>query len=121
MEEELVPLLLVAVVHQQDAERIVDGLGTAGHRVTRLVSVGGFLGTENSTLLVAIDDAQEAEVLGIFERACSDRDVEVPLVLLGRLKDEFPRSVHYGGATIFVVELRSIIHIRTEEAPAGRA
>jgi len=50
-------------------------------------------------------------VLGIFERECAPRDIEVPLVLLGRLKDEFPRSVHYGGATIFILELRGTVRI----------
>ena len=104
-------LLLVAIVHKGDAERVVGALGDAGHRVTRLMSLGGFLGTENATLLVGIDDAQEASVLEIFERECAPRDIEVPLVLMGRLRDELPRSVHYGGATIFSLELRGMLRI----------
>jgi uncharacterized protein YaaQ len=110
-------LLLVAIVHLGDADRVVGALGTAGYRVTRLLSMGGYLGTENATLLVGIDAAQEPEVLGIFERECAPRDIEVPLVLLGRLKDEFPRSVHYGGATIFILDVRGMLRI--EGAASG--
>jgi len=104
-------LLLVGIVHKGDAERVVSALSDAGFRVTRLMSIGGFLGTENATLLVGTEEARESEVLGIFERECAPRDIEVPLVLLGRLKDEFPRSVHYGGATIFILELRGTVRI----------
>lgn len=104
-------LLLVGIVHKGDADRVVSALGEAGHRVTRLLSIGGFLGAENATLLVGTDEEHESDVLGIFERECAPRDIEVPLVLMGRLKDQFPRSVHYGGATIFVVELRGTVRI----------
>lgn len=110
-------LLLVAIVHLGDAERVVRALGAAGHRVTRLMSLGGYLGTENATLLVGIDATQEADVLAIFERECAPRDIEVPLVLLGRLKDELPRSVHYGGATIFILDVRGMVRI--EGAASG--
>lgn len=104
-------LLLVAIVHEQDASRVVDALREGGHRVTRLTSTGGFLGTPNATLLLGVEEAAEPEVLAIFERECSARDVEVPLVLLGRLKDHLPRVVHHGGATIFEVDLRRIVRI----------
>jgi uncharacterized protein YaaQ len=116
-EEKPVALLLVAIVHQQDADRTITALNAGGHRVTRLPSMGGFLGTENTTLLVGIEDAQEQVVLDIFERACAERDIEVPLVLMGRLKDEFPRSVHYGGATIFILDVRNIVHLRGAATP----
>ena len=103
-------LLLVAIVQDSDADRVVDALGEAGHRSTRLPSLGGYLGAANTTILVGIDDAQEDEVLAILERTCSGREVEVPLVLLERLKDA-PRVVQYGGATVFVVELRRIVRL----------
>ncbi len=102
-------LLLVAIVQNDDADCVVSALGAAGHRVTRVASVGGFLGTQNTTLILGIEEEREPEVVAIFERECSGREVEVPLVLLGRLRDALPRMVRYAGATIFVVELRSII------------
>jgi uncharacterized protein YaaQ len=105
-----VSLLLVAIVQDSDADRVIEALGDAGHRSTRIQSLGGFIGAPSTTVLVGIDDAQEHEVLAIFEHVCSSREVEVPLVLLERLKDA-PRVVRYAGATIFVVELRRIVRI----------
>jgi uncharacterized protein YaaQ len=101
-----VSLLLVAIVQNNDAERVVEALNEAGHRSTRIPSVGGFLGMANTTLLVGVEEAEEAAVLAIFERECSGREVEVPLVLLERLTEALPRIVRYGGATIFSIELR---------------
>jgi uncharacterized protein YaaQ len=101
-----VSLLLVAIVQDNDAERVVEALNDAGHRSTRIPSVGGFLGAANTTLLVGVEEDQERDVVAVFERECSGRDVEVPLVLLDRLTEALPRVVRYGGATIFSIELR---------------
>lgn len=106
-----VSLLLVAIVHDSDADRVVTGLSAAGHRSTRIPSIGGFLGASNTTLLVGLEESQEAAVLAVFELECSGREVELPLVMLERLKDADSRVVRYGGATIFVVDLRRIIRI----------
>ena len=104
-------LLLVAIVQDSDADRVVEALNASGHRSTRIPSVGGFLGTSNATFIVGLEEDEEADVIGIFERECSGREVDVPLVLLDRLKDASPRVVRYGGATIFVVELRRIVRV----------
>lgn len=104
-------LLLIAIVQDNDADRVVDALNKAGHRSTRLASVGGFLGARNTTLITAIEEAAEQDVVAIFERECSSREMEVPLVMLDRLKDAFPKVVNHGGATIFTTELRSIVRL----------
>jgi uncharacterized protein YaaQ len=104
--------LIVAVVHNLDAEHVVATLRDEGHRVTVIPSLGGFLHIDNSTLLVGVEDeSTERAVLGVFERECSAREVEVPLVVLGRLKDQLPRMVRHGGATIFLVDLAGIVHV----------
>ncbi len=58
---------------------------------------------------IAIEDHQEAEVVEIFERTCQGEEVEVPLVLLERLKDWRASVVQHAGATIFVVPLKGIV------------
>ena len=103
-------LLLVAIVQNSDADRVVDALEGAGHRLTRIPSIGGFLRQSNTTLLLGIEEAEEAAVQAIFRRECSGREIEVPLVLLDRLRDA-PRVVRYAGATIFVAELRGITRV----------
>lgn len=104
-------LLLVAIVHDKDADRVVDALRRARHSATRIPSFGGFLGTANTTLLIGADEQDEGAIVEIFQRECSGRQVEVPLVMLDRLRDASPRVVSYGGATIFVVNLQRVIRI----------
>ena len=96
--------LLVAIVHPLDADAVNEALRDGRYPATRLGSTGGFLGGSSSTFLMAIDDADEAAVLAIFERTCSTHEVKVPLVLHERLKD-LPNLVSHSGAHVFVVEL----------------
>jgi uncharacterized protein YaaQ len=103
--------LLIAVVHHDDAEPVADALRAAGHRFTHLLSVGGFLGTDNATFVFGVEDAAEAEIVEIFEDVCHARDVEIPLVLMERLADWQARTVSHGGATILVADLDRIVRI----------
>lgn len=101
--------LVIAIVHHLDADNVVEALEEQGHRLTRIPSFGGFLGLENSTLLLAVEDDVVPSVLGIIEMHCSSRDVELPLVVVGRLKDELPGLVRHGGATVLIADLRDIV------------
>ena len=103
--------LLFAIVQASDANRAADRLRADGHRFTRLGSVGGFLETENATLILAVEDPAVAAVVEALRDTCSGREVEVPLVLTERLKDWQERVVHYAGATILVVDLQEMIRL----------
>jgi uncharacterized protein YaaQ len=103
--------LLIAVVHHLDADNVVTTLEEEGHRVTRIPSVGGLLGIDNTTLLIGAEDDEAPGVLAVLERECSSREIELPLVVVGRLKDRLPRLVRHGGATVFVVDLESIVKL----------
>ncbi len=103
--------LLIAIVHELDAERVISALEKADHRVTMLPSVGGFLRIQNATLLIAAEEDAVPGILAILEEHCSARDVELPLVVPGRLADELPRVVRHGGATVLIGDLQSIVRI----------
>ncbi len=103
--------LLVAFVHDLDADQVIAALAEEGHRVTRIRSSGGYLRIDNSTLLLGVEDDSMMAVLAVFERECSTREIELPLVLLGRLKEHQPRIVRHGGATVFITDLESILRI----------
>jgi uncharacterized protein YaaQ len=103
--------MLVAFVHHDDAESVAEALREAGHRFTHLPSVGGFLGSDNSTFVFGVEDEADAAIIGIFEGCCRGRDLEVPLILTDRLSDWQARTVSYGGATILVADLARIIRI----------
>jgi uncharacterized protein YaaQ len=102
---------LVAFVHPDDAAAAADALRLAGHRFTQLPSLGGFLGSDNTTFLFGVEDEAEAEIVQIFEDACHGRELDLPLVLTERLADWQARTVSYGGATILVMELDRIIRV----------
>jgi uncharacterized protein YaaQ len=103
--------LLVAIVQEDDADRVTGALRTAGHRFTRLSSTGGFLETPNVTLVLAVKATAMAEVVEVFRANCAPRDVELPLVLSERLRDWQERVVQYAGATILVVDLEDLIRL----------
>ena len=102
---------LLIIIQADDAEAACSSLRDAGHRFTRLASLGGFLGTPNVTLVMAVDDAVVDGVLAILRTTCTPRDVDVPLVLSGRLKDWQERAVNYAGATVIVTEAQDVIRI----------
>lgn len=103
--------LMVAIVHDLDADQVITALADEGHRVTRLRSSGGYLGIENSTLLLGVEDEAVSAVRAILERECSSRDIELPLVLVGRLKEHLPTVVRHGGATVFIADLEATVRI----------
>lgn len=103
--------LLIAIVHNLDAEQAIGALEAENHRVTLVPSIGGFMRTDNATLVIGAEDDTVPEILSILEQHCSSREVELPLVVVGRLKDELPRIVHHGGATVLIADLESIVRI----------
>jgi uncharacterized protein YaaQ len=103
--------LLVAFVHGDDAQRVSEELRSRGHRFTHLPSLGGFLESENATIVLGVEDEDEADVVDVFETVCQRRELEVPLVLLDRLADWQAKTVAHGGATILVADLAKVIRI----------
>lgn len=101
--------LIIAVVQDQDAGRLLEKLLAAGHRATRLATTGGFLRQGNTTLLIGMEDEKVEEVLKIIEETCRSRtQVVTPWVPLGGSVDSYvpyPVEVAVGGATVFVLSV----------------
>jgi uncharacterized protein YaaQ len=100
--------LLVAVVREVNVDPLLAALIADGRRVTVVPSYGGFLREDSRCLLLAVADDQVANVLEIFGRM-SGEDVEVPLFVRERLVDWRATTVHYAGATIFILPLDGIV------------
>lgn len=103
--------LLIAFVHQADADLVADGLRAGGHRFTIVPTIGGFLGESNATFVLAVEEATLPAIEAVFEDAAHGRELDIPLVLLERLQDWQARTVSHGGATILVADLERIIRI----------
>lgn len=103
--------LVLAIIHRADADAVADALRAGSRRFTVLSSVGGFLGAENATFLLGCDAADVDAIIKTIRGAASEREVEIPLVLLGRIRDWQGSVVPHGAATIFVLEVAESHHL----------
>jgi uncharacterized protein YaaQ len=99
--------LVVAIVHKEDAGRLVDALVERDFRATRLHSSGGFLRQSNASLLLGVEDEQVEAVLAIIRDNCVSRTQTVsplpPLMEPGEFYLPYPTEVNVGGAVVFVL------------------
>jgi len=96
--------LILAVVEDDDAARLMDTLIENDFSATKLASTGGFLLRGNTTLLIGVDDEKVQQVLDIVKATCVRRKK-----LLPQASSEIPTSmsmpieVESGGAAVFVL------------------
>ena len=99
--------LIVAIVHNEDAGALVNGLLDKEFRATRLHSSGGFLKQSNATIVVGVEDGDVDEVMGIVRTNCISRTQVVnpmpPIMEPGEFFMPYPLEVEVGGATVFVL------------------
>ncbi len=100
--------LILAVVQDQDADQTIKALTTAGHRVTRVASTGGFFSVGNTTLLSGVADDAVENVIAILKATCERRTRLIPagpnIVESAAMMGAFV-EVEVGGATVFVLDV----------------
>ncbi|MBC7339581.1 MAG: cyclic-di-AMP receptor [Firmicutes bacterium] len=101
--------LIVAVIQDKDAVRLLEALIKKGYRATKLASTGGFLREGNTTVLIGVEDGETDEVLGTIRETCRPREQLVtPLTPMSGPADSYvayPVEVVVGGATVFVLNV----------------
>ena len=99
-------ILLMGVVQAQDADVAESKIRDLGVSVTRLPSVGAFLGRRNATLLIGLPPSQLEETLKAFKENCRQRVeyIAVPLES-APLPLPSPTPITVGGATIFALDV----------------
>lgn len=99
-------ILMLAVVQAQDAEVAKEALEKLGISVTRLPSVGGFLGRRNATLVIGLPEGQRDTVVETLHQNCRQRIefIAVPLES-APLPLPTPTPITVGGATILSLEV----------------
>ncbi len=71
--------LVMSIVRDQDAGRVIDALVAREFRATRINTAGGFLKRGNATLLIGVQDEEVDEVVGIVQDICRrDGNAEPP-------------------------------------------
>ena len=107
--------LIIAIVQDEDASRLVSNLMSEGFSVTKLATTGGFLRSGNTTLLLGIDDAKFDSAMKVIERVCKSRKqiATSPSPISGTtgVYVPYPVEVMVGGATVFVLNVEQFVKI----------
>lgn len=107
--------LIVAIVQDEDASRLIGHLMSDGFRVTKLATTGGFLRAGNTTLLVGVEDDKLQNAMSIIEKVCKSRKqiATSPSPISGTtgVYVPYPIEVTVGGATIFVLDVEQFAKI----------
>ena len=103
--------LLIAIVQDEDASKLVSSLMSEGFGVTKLATTGGFLKAGNTTLLIGVDDVKMDAALAVIEKVCHSRkqmtsaQTQVITSPAGGFTASYPIEVVVGGATVFVLNV----------------
>lgn len=100
------PMMLMAIVQAQDADVVEEKLCEMELSITRLPSVGAFLGRKNATLLIGLPPSKQDEIMTAFKENCRQRVeyIAVPLES-APLPLPSPTPITVGGATVFSLEI----------------
>ncbi len=98
--------MLLAIVQGQDAESAELALHGLNLHVTRLPSIGGFLGRRNATLMIGLPAEVQTQAMAALNENCRQR-VEYIAVPLESAPLPLPAltPITIGGATIFALEV----------------
>jgi len=101
--------LIIAIVQDEDASRLISNLMNEGYGVTKLATTGGFLKSGNTTLLVGVEDNRFDGCMSIIEKVCKSRKqiASSPSPISGTtgVYVPYPIEVTVGGATVFVLDV----------------
>jgi len=98
--------LLMAVIQAQDVDQAESALENMNLTITRLASIGGFLGRRNATLFIGLPFEKQEEIIHIFQKTCRQRVeyIAVPLES-APLPLPAPTPITIGGANIFALDI----------------
>ncbi len=107
--------LIIAIVQDEDASRLISSLMNEGYSATKLATTGGFLRSGNTTLLLGVDDNKFDGAMTVIEKVCKSRKqiATSPSPMAGStgVYAPYPIEVMVGGATIFVLNVEQFTKI----------
>ena len=106
--------LIVAIINNDDANAVMNGVTKAGYSATRLSTTGGFLRAGNVTLLLGVENNKVDEVVNIIGEHSKQRKQITPVntTYIGEtMLSSMPVEVTVGGATIFVLDVEQFYKI----------
>jgi uncharacterized protein YaaQ len=64
--------LILAILRDEDVETVSHELISAGFRVTRIASTGGFWRRGNTTFMIGVDDEKVDNAIEVMKKFCSE-------------------------------------------------
>ena len=105
--------LIIAIVQDEDASRLISTLMNEWYSVTKLATTGGFLRAGNTTLLLGGEDDRVKGALDVIERVCKSRKQIAtspsPVAGTSGVYAPYPIEVVVGGATVFVLDVEQFV------------
>ena len=87
--------LVLSIVRDDDADKVINALVEQGFSITRMASTGGFLREGNTTIMSGVEEDRVDEMLEIIRANVTPRS-------------RAPSGEFVSGATAFVLNLESI-------------
>lgn len=109
--------LIVAIVQAYDTDPLLRNITSAGFRVTRIQSTGGFLRAGNSTVFMGVENDRVRECLEVVRSSSRSRVEVVPDDLEAEIFELTGADVHtvvIGGAVVFVLPIARFERIEGE-------
>ena len=105
--------LIIAIVSNDDANKVSKGLVKENFFVTKLATTGGFLMSGNTTFLIGTNDERVVEIIEIIETHSKTRNKLVPNSIFSEfgMFSSLPVEVKVGGATVFVLPVDQFIKV----------
>lgn len=63
--------MIIAIVHDRDAESVSQALVEGAFRVTRIASSGGFLRRGSTTLMIGVEDERVTAAMDVIRRSAT--------------------------------------------------
>ena len=107
--------LIIAIVQDEDAPRLISQLMNDNFGVTKLATTGGFLRAGNTTLLIGVEEDRFQNAMDVIEKICKSREQitasTTPMGGAGGVYVPYPIRVTVGGATVFVLEVSQFLKV----------
>lgn len=103
--------LVMAIVSNEDASKVIKKLIKENFFVTKLATTGGFLMSGNTTMIVGVQDEMMDQCIKVISETSRRRTKLVPNAISSEfgIFSSTPVEVQVGGATIFVLDVEQFI------------
>ena len=100
--------LILAIVNDEDANKVLSELNRAGFSVTKLATTGGFLRSGNVTMIIGTEEEKVDEAIKIIsDKSHRRKQIAASPMPIGAASSytPYPIEIEVGGATVFVMDV----------------